>query len=100
MPEGQRLVISYKGGMDADDGDTLVFDQGSTASPDGRFLLVTIKDGPEPDGELDFTAADGGGEAGETITFTFTIPPPDTSPTTNDISPWTVTHGGGGELLL
>jgi hypothetical protein len=39
MPEGQRLVISYKGGMDADDGDTLVFDQGSTASPDGRFLL-------------------------------------------------------------
>jgi hypothetical protein len=66
MPEGQRLVISYKGGMDADDGDTLVFDQGSTASPDGRFLLVTIKDGPDPDGELDFTAADGGGEAAGT----------------------------------
>ena len=54
--------------------DTLVFKQSSTTeTPDGRQLVISYKGGPDADdGELDFAAADGGGEAAETLTFTFT----------------------------
>ena len=59
-------VTSCQLGMETD---TLVFEQGCTETPDGRQLVISIKDVPD---EFDFAAADGGGEAAETLTFTFT----------------------------
>jgi hypothetical protein len=48
--------------------DTLVFEQGGTETPDGRKLVVTIKDGPmgADEGELDFAAADSSEDYGGT----------------------------------
>jgi hypothetical protein len=80
---------------DTDDGDTLVFEQGSTDANGGAGLFfLRNHNTPDDEGELDFAAADSSEPIGETVTFTATIYP--TDPTTNDISPWTVTHGGGG----
>jgi hypothetical protein len=98
MPGDQRLVVTYKVGVDfADDGDTLVFDQGSTDANGGagQFFLKNTNSLDEE--ELDFAAVDSSEPIGETVTFTATIYP--TDPTTNDISPWTVTHDRGGELI-
>ena len=69
-------VTSCQLGME---NDTLVFEQSSTETPDGRQLVISIKGGPDADdGQLDFAAADGGGEAAETVTFTATIYQPPT----------------------
>jgi hypothetical protein len=98
MSGDQRLVVTYKVGVDfADDGDTLVFDQGSTDANGGagQFFLKNTNSLDEE--ELDFAAVDSSEPIGETVTFTATIYP--TDPTTNDISPWTVTHDRGGELI-
>ena len=59
-------VTSFQWGMEDD---TLVFEQGSTETPDGRQLVISIKDGPAADdGELDFAAADSSEEFGATVT--------------------------------
>jgi hypothetical protein len=86
MPGDQRLVVTYRVGVDiADDGDTLVFDQGSTDANDDNLGSWSLTAQPfYGGGELDFAAVDSSEPIGETV------------PTTNDISPWTVTHDRGG----
>ena len=79
--------------------DTLIFTDGGTAPvpPVPPAPVLSDRRWVKDDAELDFAAADSSEPIGETVTFTVTIYP--TDPTTNDISPWTVTHDRGGELI-
>jgi hypothetical protein len=63
--ESEIIVTSCQLGMETD---TLVFEQGGTETPDGRQLVVTIKDAADgaDDGQLDFAAADSSEDYGGT----------------------------------